>query len=130
MICQSPVNGMSAILIRLCIPLTLILTVGLSLLLLTREKITTTILGIKEWCGCRFRHIFHVFSNYCNSPSSTLSYQQVNGNENCFPCSCDKEIFVHGISMFMWSHHIVISRVCSIWRSHLLSPLWPCCHGW
>lgn len=66
LISQGPANGMSAILIRLYfnIPLTLILTVGLSLSLLTRGKMTTTnliTLRIKGLHGYWFKHILHGF---------------------------------------------------------------------
>lgn len=65
MICQGPANGMSAVLIRLdfSVPLTLILTVGLSLSLLMRAKMTTTnlitlcIKGLHGW----FKHILRGF---------------------------------------------------------------------
>jgi len=66
LICQGPVNGMSAILIRLyfSVPLALILTVRLSLSLLTRGKMAATnliTLHVKGLCGCWFKHILRGF---------------------------------------------------------------------
>lgn len=78
LICLGPANEMSVILIRVCftMPLALILTVGLSLSLLARRKVTTTnpiILCVKRLCVHYFKHLVFLQQLLLLVLSSSLS---------------------------------------------------------